>query len=150
MNKIPQSEWEWDSLSNSTIFNGAYWDLVSDTVLFRIFINDLKENTNQCLETVGEEQKLECGGNKYICGCAKHKRGAGKLRARLRWSHYWRTCRLGTGLTDWSQLRKMLQKLSEIEEIKQYQKTFLFAQETAQRWLISSIHVVKEERGFQR
>lgn len=58
MNNIPQSEWEWDSLSNSSLFNGGYWDLVSDTVLLGIFINDLKENTNQCLGTVGEEQKL--------------------------------------------------------------------------------------------
>lgn len=39
----------------------------------------------------------------------------------------------GNRIADWSQLRKMLQKLSEIEEIKQYLKTFLFAQETAQR-----------------
>lgn len=59
-------------------------------------------------------------------------------------------CPLGMRLTDWSRLKKMPQKLSETEEIKQYQKTFLFAQETAQRWLISSIHVVKEERGFQQ
>ena len=39
----------------------------------------------------------------------------------------------GDRIADWSQLRKMLRKLSEIEEIKQYLKTFLFAQETAQR-----------------
>lgn len=42
-------------------------------------------------------------------------------------------CPLGMRLTDWSRLKKMPQKLSETEEIKQYQKTFLFAQETAQR-----------------
>lgn len=43
-------------------FNGAYRDLVSDTKLFRIFINDLKENTSQFLVMVGEGQELEGGG----------------------------------------------------------------------------------------
>lgn len=42
-------------------FNGVYRDLVSDTKLLRIFINDLKENTDQFLVTVGERQKLEGG-----------------------------------------------------------------------------------------